>query len=89
MLRLWLPLLLLRPLVRWWLLPLLLPLRLWLVWVRLCAPVRCAAVLEAAVASATAADLLETTTASALLVSAAAAATTAVASLFPSVAGDL
>ena len=89
MLRLRLPVLLLRPLVRWWLWPLLLPLRLWRVWVRLCAPVRCAAVLKAAVASATAAALLETTTASALLVSAAAAATTAVASLFPSFAGDL
>ena len=70
-------------------LPLLLPLRLWLIWVRLCAPVRSASVLKSAVASATAAALLEATTASALLVSAAAAATTAVAPLFPSVAGGL
>ena len=88
MLRLRLPLLLLRPLVRRWLLPLLLPLRLLLIWVQLCAPVRSAAVRKAAVASATAAALLEATASSALLVSAAAAAATAVAPLLPSVARD-
>ena len=89
MLCLRLPLLLLWPLVRRWLLPLLLPLRLWLIWVRLCTPGRSAIVLKAAVASATAAALLEATTISALLVSAAATVTTAVVPLVPSVAGDL